>query len=88
MKIFVIFLAFFFFQIESVRIECKFEEDEVFGYKCLVQRMIISSREDREITEISGTHVEGASNEDVLLLHAVRQNVNFFPLQLTNFFQI
>lgn len=88
MKFFVIFLiaSFFNFEVESIKINCVFRDDMFDVYGCFVLNLTISSRDDRTITEISGSHLRGRTNEDVKSFNSGFKNVNFFPLGITKIF--
>lgn len=75
------------YYVESITLECKFEESTSFGYTCEVEFITITSKIDRTITEVTGNHENNNKNDDVKYFKAQNQNVEFFPLELTKIFK-
>jgi hypothetical protein len=83
---FLIFLAFIA-SVQSLILECRFGDVWGFGYSCIVQNsQLITSKDDREISEVKGQHLSGKTNDDVKFFQA-EVNVFYFPRNLTNFFK-
>jgi hypothetical protein len=56
-------------------------------YECEDTVTIINSKDEQQITELSGTHLRGRSNDDVLSFYAYRMNIAYFPKGLDTFFK-
>lgn len=87
----MIFLVLVVGSESSVVIECNFDDHVVaiYAYRCFVKSydLPITSKDNREVTEIRGQHLEGKSNDDVATIDSSRLKVKFFPRGLTKFFK-
>lgn len=82
--IFVIFIAGF----ESVVLECKYEMELFGGYACIVMNPEpITSKCNREISQVQDQHLSGKSDNDVNVFWSLANKMNYFPRGLTKFFK-
>lgn len=89
-KIFKIFIILSILWVGSgcIKVECNYGRDDYSDYCCKVQNSIfVTLKDDREITEVSGDHREGKTNDDVDCFYANGGTVNFVPLNITKFFK-
>lgn len=54
---------------------------------CFVQSLKISSSNDRELTRVTGVHLPGKTNEDVVLFFSNGKTFNHFPKSINKFFK-
>lgn len=92
MKIILIFSTFSIFFINfssTLTLDCLYSDHSAeYGYRCQVlNKEFITSKEDREITEVQGDHEEGKNNEDVNWFMAFYKKIHFFPRGVTKFFK-
>lgn len=81
-------LFYFCKQIKGIEVECKYPQSSGFGYCCMVQNFeLITSKDDREITAITGQHMSGKNNDDVKYFRATERKVQFFPRAVTKYFK-
>lgn len=81
-------LSVFVIHSESVLIDCVYEVEQPFGYKCAVQNAyLITSKDDRIATEIRGLHLYGKNRDDVKFFSSYEKKVNYFPRGLTKLFK-
>lgn len=73
--------------VTSVIIHCDYKDGSTYGYKCDISYLQIISKDDRNITGITGSHKIGKSNADVKFLHSNAKIINFFPKNIENFFK-
>lgn len=87
MKFFIIFLIIcgFYLLIESTTLECEYKGSRKYG--CVVKNLQISSKDDRTIVDLINGHKNGKSNDDVKFFGCYNKIVQFFPLNLNNFFK-
>lgn len=89
-KLILLFGVIIFKETFSISVECEFEDDQIFGgkygYQCLVKSINATSKNDREITEITGKHIEGRSNCDVVQFDLRVGNLGRFPLGIKKYF--
>lgn len=84
---FLVIFGVFVVGSESVVVECKYGV-YISGYCCDVQNSeLITSKTDREISEVRGQHLSGRNNDDVKFFYSDNKKVNFFPRGLTKFFK-
>lgn len=71
----------------SVTVDCEFKK-LASDYECNVKSLEITSKEDRTITEVLGSHLDGKSNDDVTLFQSSRnsKSIKYFPKNLKEFF--
>lgn len=82
---FLTILSIFTIVCESITLDCNFGVDSSHGYTCDVQNpILITSSEDRLISEARGQHDLGKSNDDVKVFRSGNNQINFFPRGLTN----
>jgi hypothetical protein len=73
---------------ETKVLECSYADGGSLGYYCWVaSKEFITSKDDREISEIQGRHWEAKNNDDVKCFHSYEKKLNFFPRGLTKFFK-
>lgn len=72
--------------VESVALHCDFKENIMYGYCCEAKGLKITSKDDRTITEVTGEHLEGKTNSDVVYFSAFYNVLELFPLGLATFF--
>jgi len=76
-----------------VNLECNFNIGPNYGavgpiYRCEVKTNLnIKSPEDAIINAVSGTHMSGKTNDDVLTFDAVSKIIDYFPKGLEKFFK-
>lgn len=87
MKVSIVCLIALCAYVESVAVQCKFEEIKNLGYRCDVKSIKITSKDDRIITEIIGDHLSGRSNSDLKFFDCQDHIIKFFPLELAAFFK-
>lgn len=81
-----------FAAVEPIELKCKFsnEDSEVFGkhYQCWVrdQGDLVTNRKNRQITEITGSHLDSKTNADVNIFFIRDSTVKYFPQNLKIFF--
>lgn len=86
--VFLVFLAIFLGGSESSLLECEFIDHSEAGYYCNVKNNeFITSRDNQEITEVRGQHLDGKTHDDVFTFVALNKKVDFFPRGLTNYFK-
>lgn len=86
MNLSIFLIALFAHKVQSVAFNCAFNQNSPTSYFCFARNLTIISRDDRTVMEISGVHEIGKSNVDVNAISISEKVVNFFPLQLSNFF--
>lgn len=92
MNFLVLFLefSFLYFGVNSISVDCEFRDDEwgggKYGYECFVKSINITSKNDRTITEITGAHLEGRNNCNVVQFDSRVKSANYFPKDLEKFF--
>lgn len=84
MKLFTLIFVVKF--VACVVLECNFPSQS-FLYSCKVKSLEITSRDNRTITEVHGQHLGGKSHNGVQKIRASGRILNYFPLNLTNFFK-
>jgi len=78
---------------EAVDLECNFNIGPDYGavgpiYRCEVKTNLnIKSPEDAIINAISGTHMSGKTNDDVLTFDAMSKIIDYFPKGLEKWFK-
>lgn len=82
--------------IKSIKLECKFyikKWDSFYGpntedhYCCSAgSSFTITSKDDRSITEVIGTHLPGKTANDVEMFKVLYSTVKYFPLGIEKFF--
>jgi hypothetical protein len=74
---------------ESIELECKYRPAGFsHEYDCSVQNsVLITSKNDREISEVQGQHLEEKNNDDVKGFDSSFKTINFFPRGLTKVFK-
>lgn len=93
MKIFIItLLALSTPQIPAITVTCKYKEDHYFfghgrDYSCDVQKISISSIDDRTVTQVNGDHLNDKSNKDVKLIKISDKTLKYFPKDFEKFFE-
>jgi hypothetical protein len=88
LKFFLIIFSIFIINSQSVTIDCIYEIDPSYGYKCAVQNpYLITSRDDRIVTEIRGLHTSSKTRDDVKFFSSYEKKVNYFPRGLTKVFK-
>jgi hypothetical protein len=74
----------------AITVECEFRDDDwgggKYGYECFVKSINITSKNNRTITEVIGTHIGNRSNCDVVQFDSRVPILNYFPLNLENIF--
>lgn len=80
------FLITIFYVVESVKLLCNFETDDIHGYLCRAKNLQILSKNDRIISEVSGDHQSNKTNDDVVFFSSDLNVVRYFPLNLSHFF--
>lgn len=82
--------VFLFSNVCSITLECEFRDDNwgggKYGYECYVKSINITSKNNRTITEIIGSHIGNRSNCDVVQFDCRVPILNYFPLNLENIF--
>lgn len=70
-------------------LDCRFDIEIDPNYYCQLPwpSLLVSSNDDREITEVEGQHLQGKSNSDVKAFYSNGNTVNYFPRGLTKFFK-
>lgn len=71
--------------LEGVELFCEFKNSD-FGYMCNVKYLNITSKDDRTITNVTGNHEGGKSNNDIKFFSSQQHNVHFFPFDLAKYF--
>lgn len=72
--------------VESNAVDCEFGNIGSFGYQCYVKSIKITSKDNRTITNVTGDHQYEKSNNDVMFFNSQNHIMQFFPLELTKFF--
>lgn len=73
--------------VESVELHCVFMDIDGSGYRCFVQSLTITSKNNRTITEVIGEHEKGRTNDDVVYLFSILKTIRFIPLEVGTFFK-
>lgn len=69
--------------IYALKIDCQYLDFQI--YSC-VGTIVLGETVDDIVTELSGEHVSGKSDNDVKLLQLRNQNLTFFPRNMENLF--
>lgn len=76
---------------ESVVIDCNYENqyNERTRYTCVVKNDLITSKDDREVTEVQGQHLSAYffDNQDVEKFKSEGKQIFYFPRGITKFFK-
>lgn len=72
-------------KLNAISVDCTFRHDNL-GYCCQVITIQITSRDDRNVTAVTGTHQGGMSNDRVSFFQSHDKTVNFMPRNLEQFF--
>lgn len=72
--------------VDGVRLDCTFNESNR-GYGCFVKYLEITSDDDRTITEMTGEHQFGKTDEDVVYFESHGHTVKYFPIELGKIFK-
>lgn len=93
MKIFLFFSVLFpaFLPSPALVIDCFFDYELLFddlkaNYTCTVLKLVTNATK-RNISEIRGNHSEKYSNDDILQIHIINKEMEYFPIGFTNFFK-
>lgn len=88
LKFFTLIFSIFIIESQSVLIDCIYEVDPSYGYKCSVlNSYLITSKDERIITEIRGQHLNGKTRDDVKFFSSYEKKVNYFPRSLTKVYR-
>jgi Leucine-rich repeat (LRR) protein len=71
----------------STTLNCKYRQDTSHDYECFVDKLEIQSIDSRNITAVTGFHVQGKSNENVNGIRLIYTNISHFPRNLEKFFK-
>lgn len=71
----------------STTLNCKYRVDSHTDYECFVDKLEIHTKDARNITAVTGFHVQGKSNSDVNGIRAIYTNISYFPRNLEKFFK-
>lgn len=82
----LIFITFIV-KVNSFTVLCTFYMNEKFGYTCHVQFIRVTTKCNRYVTSMGGTHVPGKVNDEVVFYNIVDQMVFFFPVGVMNYFR-
>lgn len=82
-----IFLIFLTFQLtSSTTLECSYSDRNDHGYKCDAITLRVTSKDDRSITKVLGTHNSRKNNDNVKFFDAIGKTVQYFPKDLEKIF--
>lgn len=93
MRILIILAIAFAFthQTSGLALECFFDNELLFdelkvSYTCTVLDLHTNATK-RNVSDISGKHIERHTNEDITQLYIINQKMEYFPRNFTNFFE-
>lgn len=75
-----------FNDVTSISIDCSFRHFDALGYCCDPTSIQITSKNDRTVTSVSGSHQGGLGNGNVKCLRIHKKVVNYMPRNLETFF--
>jgi len=92
MRIFFFLVTIFVinFEVDAIEIDCKLTSWWLnhHGYACEVLSINLASSDDSELTNVTGAHESGYSNDDVeYYFQNVATELKFFPQSITKFFK-
>ena len=85
MKFLVVFLAALFapnLLVESIKLNCNFINHDSKIYACYAKNFEIISKYDRVITEVTGDHHSGKTNEDVKFFYSRDNLINYYQCEV------
>lgn len=71
----------------AITLKCQFRIESKTEYECFIDSLEIHSRDNRNITQVTGAHAIGKSNDNVNGIRALHANIEFFPRGLEKFFK-
>ena len=80
-----IFLLITLNKVNSFNLGCTYRHDKE-GYCCQASTIHINSRNDRNVTSVTGAHLGGMNNNKVVVFHTDGKTVNFMLRNLEEFF--
>lgn len=84
----LIALCWLSLNVEGYEVKCHYTDVKNYGYKCQIRgSKIIASEDDRTITSVTGEHLNGKTDDDVMCFQSFGAFYNFFPLGLTDIFK-
>lgn len=91
MKILILFAFAFVGFCDSMTVECFFDNELLFdelkvAYTCTALKLVTNATR-RNISEITGKHIPDTSNDDITQLYIIQQQMEYFPIGFTNFFE-
>lgn len=85
---FLIISSILILKSESLELTCGYDVPYYSEYCCIViNRISVISKDDREVTKVSGIHKEGKNDDDVVCISFNEKQLNFFPTGLTKFYK-
>jgi Leucine-rich repeat (LRR) protein len=76
-----------FLEANSIQLNCDFKIIHKI-YTCQAKNLKITSKDDRHISEVIGTHLRNKNIKDVTSFFSADNQIIFFPLNLENFFNL
>lgn len=88
MKLFVLLIfTLLTLQAHAIPLKCQFRIESKTDYECFIDSLEIHSKDNRNITQVTGAHASGKTNDNVNGIRALHANIEFFPRGLEKFFK-
>lgn len=85
---FLLIFSILLYKTESITLNCRFYEPfEDFDYCCYVEKYFSTSRDNREISEVIGEHMNGKNHDRVEIIDIYEKETIFFPRGISKFFK-